>query len=155
MHKSMTIEFAKLSDALKIAELSREYIEHDLGWDYTPERITRLIQSKIRNVVVARDDGQLAGFAIMSYGESVANLDLLAVRVRYRYRGIGRWLVEWLEAVAITAGIIRVNVQVREINRGAINFYRKLGYEIISVQHGYYQGKEAAVFMSKSLRTTV
>jgi len=152
MHTSMTIEFARASDAGEIAELSRSYIEYDLGWDYTPEKISRLIRSQNRNVVIARDGKQLAGFGIMSYGESQANLDLLAVRVRYRYRGIGRWIVEWLEKVALTAGISRVSVQVRQQNTGAVKFYKKLGYKVVSELGGYYQGKESALMMSKDLR---
>jgi len=152
MHKSLTMEFARPSDARQIAELSREYIEYDLGWDYTPEKITQLIHSDNKNVVVARDDGQLAGFGIMTYAETQANLDLLAVRIRYRYLGIGRWIVEWLEKVALTAGIARVSVQVRQQNIGAVRFYQKLGYTIVSEQRGYYRGRETAFMMAKDLR---
>ncbi|MEJ2452434.1 MAG: GNAT family N-acetyltransferase [Gammaproteobacteria bacterium] len=153
MHKSMTMEFARPGDAREIAELSREYIEYDLGWEYTPEKITRIIRNDNKNVVIARDDGRLTGFGIMTYGETNANLDLLAVRIRYRYLGIGRWIVEWLEKVALTAGIVRVSVQVRQQNLGAIEFYKKLGYEIAFEQRGYYRGQETAIIMTKDLRS--
>ena len=152
MSHSPTIEFASLADVVEIGELSRKYIEYDLGWDYTPEKITRLIKSDNKNVVVAREDNQLVGFGIMTYHENQANLDLLAVKIRYRYRGIGRQILQWLEKVALTAGIFTVYVQVREINTGAIKFYKKLGYKIIDERRGYYRGQETAVIMSKDIR---
>jgi len=152
LHSSTTIEFASLTDAVEIADLSRLHIEYDLGWDYTPEKITRLIQSDNRNVVVAREGRQLTGFGIMTYRESQANLDLLAVKVRYRYQGIGRQIVQWLEKVALTAGIFKVYVQVRQINTGAIKFYQALGYKIVDERAGYYRGVETAVIMSKDFR---
>ena len=147
-----TIEFASLADVVEIGELSRKYIEYDLGWEYTPEKLTRLIKSDIKNVVVAREDQQLMGFGIMTYHEEQANLDLLAVKIRYRYRGIGRQIVQWLEKVALTAGIFTIYVQVRQINTGAIKFYKKLGYKIIDERQGYYRGQETAVVMSKDIR---
>lgn len=149
---STTIEFASLADVVEISELSRKYIEYDLGWDYTPEKITRLLKNKTKNVVVAREDNQLVGFGIMTYHEEHANLDLLAVKIRYRYQGIGRQIVQWLEKVALTAGTFTIFVQVRELNTGAIKFYKKLGYKIIDERQGYYRGQENAVIMSKDIR---
>lgn len=153
MHSQGTIiEFASFTDAVEIGELSRKYIEFDLGWDYTPDKLSRLIKSDNKNVVVAREDTLLVGFGIMTYREEQANLDLLAVKIRYRYRGIGRQIVQWLEKVALTAGILTITVQVRETNTGAIKFYKKLGYHIIGQHQGYYRGQESAVIMSKDIR---
>lgn len=152
LHGSTTIEFASLADVMEIGELSRRYIEYELGWDYTPDKITRLIQNKDKNVIVAREDRQLVGFGIMTYREEQANLDLLAVRFRYRYQGIGRQIVQWLEKVALTAGIVTIYIQVREINTGAIKFYQKLGYKIVDERRGYYRGVETAVIMAKDIR---
>lgn len=146
------IEFASLADAQEIGELSRKYIEYDLGWAYTPEKIMHLIRHEAKNVVVARENRQLVGFGVMTYHEEQANLDLLAVKLRYRYQGIGRQIVQWLEQVALTAGIATVYVQVRQLNAGAIKFYEKLGYQTIGEQHGYYRGRENAVIMSRGLR---
>jgi len=152
LHSSTSIEFAAPTDSTDIANLSRVHIEYDLGWDYTPEKITRLIRDKNKNVVVAREAGLLTGFGIMTYREHQANLDLLAVKSRYRYQGIGRQIVLWLEEVALTAGITTVYVQCREHNTGAIKFYEKLGYRFIDKRTGYYRGLESAIIMAKDLR---
>jgi ribosomal-protein-alanine N-acetyltransferase len=147
-----TIEFAKPSDAREIAELSREYVEFGLGWRYTPQKVASLLQRQSKNVVVARRGEKLMGFGIMTYRNDSANLDLLAVKRRYRRRGVARQIVTWLVDVAVAAGMHSVFVQVRKINDGAINFYRKLGFYKIEEMPGYYHGEETGVIFCKSLR---
>jgi len=146
------IEFAKPSDAIEIGVISKNDIEYDLGWQYTPDKITRLIKNKSKNVVVARVNSQLAGFGIMTYYEDQANLDLLAVKYNYRRKRIGTHIVTWLEKVALTAGIFNIFVQVREINQEAIEFYKKIGFITIDEKSGFYRGVETGVIMSKSIR---
>ena len=148
----LLIEFAKYSDASEIGMISKNDIEYDLGWYYTPERISRLINSKLRNVVVARVNNELAGFGIMTYHADQANLDLLAVKHNYRRLKIGSHIVIWLEKVALTGGAFNIFIQVREINRGAIEFYKTLGFITLDKEKHYYRGKEAGIIMSKSLR---
>ena len=152
---STNIEFATFSDAVEIGELSRKYIEYDLRWVYRPSRIRELIQSTSKNAVVARREDTIAGFGIMTYREDSANLDLLAVKKQYRCRGVGRQVVQWLEEVARTAGIINIFVQVRKSNYGAIQFYEKLGFHAIEEAAGYYQGHESAVVMCKGIRQMI
>ena len=148
---NVTVEFAAPSDAVEMAELSRKYIEYDLGWHYTPKRIKELLKESEKNVVVARKDEKLVGFGIMTYADQNANLDLLAVKLRYRRRGVGIRIVTWLEDVARTAGISNVYVQVRKVNRGAIKFYSKCGFQVIDELSGYYRATETAVIMCKSI----
>ena len=148
---SVDVSFATSSDAAEIAQLSRKYIEYDLGWHYTPQRVKNLLKDAEKNVVVARKDDRLAGFGIMTYADQSANLDLLAVKLRYRRRGVGRRIVTWLEEVARTAGIVNVYVQVRKINRGAIKFYSRCGYQTIDELSGYYRATETGVIMCKGI----
>jgi ribosomal-protein-alanine N-acetyltransferase len=150
-----TVEFAKFSDVTEIGNLSRKYIEHDLGWKYTPEKLKKIIKNRTKNVVVARMGNKLVGFGIMTYHEEQANLDLLAVKMIYRRRGIGKQIVKWLEEVALTAGIFNIFVQARKINNGAIKFYKKIGFEIIDEKSGFYRGQETGVIMSKNIRQMI
>jgi ribosomal-protein-alanine N-acetyltransferase len=149
------IEFATVSDAAEISELSHKYIEYNLRRVYTPARVRGSIRSTSKNVVVARKDGALLGFAIMAYCRVSANLDLLAVKKSYRRRGVASQLVQWLEKVALTAGIANVFVQVRATNPGAVRFYQRLGYQVVDEADRYYQGRESAVIMCKGIRQMV
>ena len=148
----VTVEFATTSDATDIGNISRKTIEHDLQWKYTPKYVRQLILNKKKNVVVTRKGEKLLGFGIMTYDEEQANLDLLAVKFMHRRRGVGKQIVTWLEEVAHTAGVFNIFVQVRKINKGAIDFYKKLGFQIIDEESGYYQGRETGIIMCKSLR---
>ena len=149
------IEFAMLSDAIEISHLSRDEIEHGLGWDYTPPKVTSVIKSKSKNIVVARLGGELVGFGIMTYRQDQANLDLLAVKKKYRRNKIATQIVLWLEKVAVTSGVFNVFVQLRETNAGAYSLYEYLGYEKLDVFPRYYKGLENAVVMAKPLRTMI
>lgn len=146
-----TIEFAAAGDAHQISTLSHRYIEYGLRRRYTPAVIRGLLWHRAKNVVVARKDGALVGFGIMTYRRDFANLDLLAVRKPHRQRGVGMQIVEWLEKVADTAGIMNVFVQVRESNNGAVRFYQRLGYQAVAEAAGYYQGRENAVILCKGI----
>ena len=127
MARGLNIELAAVSDALEIATMSRELIEVGLGWSWTPSRVTRSIQCPDTLVLAARLE-RTVGFAIMYFGTSQANLNLLAVAPPHRRTGVGRRLIAWLEKSAIVAGISNVYVEVRATNRGAQTFYGRLGY---------------------------
>ena len=149
------IEFARTADIAAIARLSRDEIEHGLGWRYTPRHLAWLLRHKQKNVVAAHIDDTLAGFGIMTYHQHQANLDLLAVKVQFRHNRIGTHLVAWLSKVALMAGIYNVYVQVRATNGIALAFYCDLGFQQLDVLPGYYNGVESAVIMARSLRQLV
>lgn len=152
---NIQIEFARLSDATEISQLSRDEIEFGLGWNYTAHKIIQIIGNKSKNIVIARYKGELAGFGVMTYRKDQANLDLLAVKTDYRRIKVGTKLVLWLEKVATTAGAFNVFVQLREKNTAAFSLYQKLGYQKLDSLPGYYEGIENAVLMAKSLRTMI
>jgi ribosomal-protein-alanine N-acetyltransferase len=147
----LSLRLARPADATAIASLSRDLIEYGLRWRWTPERIAASIRAPEVNVLVARARGNIAGFAIMRYGDDDAHLDLLAVAPPYRRAGVGRRLLEWLEKCAVVAGIFSVALEVRAGNEGAQLFYKRMGYRTLVQLPGYYQGVEAALRMGRDL----
>jgi ribosomal-protein-alanine N-acetyltransferase len=131
--------------------MSRDLIEHGLGWSWTPLRVQRSIADPQTNVAVALAQGAVVGFGIMKYHDDEAHLLLLAVRPECLRRGIGRALVAWLEASARVAGVGQAYLEARATNTGALAFYRRLGYEEIQSVPGYYRGIEASRRMAKDL----
>jgi ribosomal-protein-alanine N-acetyltransferase len=150
-HPEISLGLARRADVIAIAGMSRELIEQDLAWSWTPERVAASGRSRNALVVVARTAEQVAGFAIMRYGDDDAHLDLLGVDPEYRRAGLGRRLVEWLEKPALVAGIRAVFLEVREQNLGAQMFYARLGYRQLARLAQYYQGRESAVRMGREL----
>ncbi|MEA3174371.1 MAG: [ribosomal protein S18]-alanine N-acetyltransferase [Gammaproteobacteria bacterium] len=148
------LSLARCGDAREIAEMSRDLIEQGLTWSWTPSRVQHFITGAESSVIVARREFKVAAFAIMHFGDDVAHLNLLAVAPEHRRQGVGSQLMGWLTTTAIEAGIFRINLEVRTQNDAARRFYERLGFDQLGVVQGYYQGREAALRMSRRLETT-
>ena len=146
------MKLVRQGDALRIARMSRDLVEHGLPWTWTPRRVITHIRGRDSNVLGAWHEGRLVGFAIMQFYAERAHLNLLAVQPAARRLGIGQCLVEWQEEVARAGGIPVVNLEVRANNLGAHAFYHHLGYRQVEHLPGYYQGREAALRMNHDLR---
>jgi len=144
------IRLALPQDAVRIATMSRDYVEDGLGWGWTPARVLRSIRDRATNVVVAECGADLAGFGIMKYLDDDAHLLLFAVRPEYRRRGVGSGLVTWLESTATTAGIELIFLETRATNTAAREFYAARGYRELATLPRYY-GSEDAVRIGKDL----
>jgi [ribosomal protein S18]-alanine N-acetyltransferase len=147
MAELAALELARVSDAGEIARMSRDYIEHGLEWSWTAARVERAIRSRDTSVVVARRDS-IAGFAIMHFGDDAAHLNLLAVAAEHRRQGLATRLLDWLKASADTAGILRIDLELRLGNDAAREFYERHGFVRTATVPGYYQGRESALRMS-------
>lgn len=145
------IDLAVAADAEAIALLSRDEIEHGLRWAWTPARVRRCIADARSNVIVARENGRIVGFALMSYADEHAHLLLFAVAPDRRRRGIATALWNWLETTLRTAGIAAAQVELRASNAAARAFYERVGFEPVAATPRYYQGAETALHMVKEL----
>jgi ribosomal-protein-alanine N-acetyltransferase len=131
--------------------MSRLHIEYGLNWRWTPAKVRRHVRDKETMVLIASNEGSIAGFAIMRFGDDQAHLFLLAVQPEYRRSGLGRSMMQWLEKSCRTAGIQVIRLEVRVSNKAALRFYRKLGYRVIARVAGYYDRREAAAIMARNL----
>jgi [ribosomal protein S18]-alanine N-acetyltransferase len=156
MRSALPLRLAVRGDATAIAALSRDRIEHGLGWSWTAPRVLRSIQDPASNVVVAQEpvNARLIGFGIMKYHDLEAHLLLLAVSPDAVRGGIGSALLGWLERSALVAGVGQVYLESRLTNQAARAFYARAGYREIQVVPGYYSGQEAAVRLAKDLWLT-
>ncbi len=150
--EGMRLELATLKDAKAIGIMSRDLIEHGLGWAWTPFRVAKHILHTNSLVIIARAEKNICGFAILQLTEKVANLSLLAIDPNFQRKGIGRDLVRFVEQSVAIAGISSIFLEVREINESALAFYQALGYcEIKRIPH-YYRGQETAIRMVYQLK---
>ena len=150
--RHLTLRLAAPADAAPIAAMSRELVETGLPWSWTPERVARNLRQRDTLVLTAREGERLAGFAIMQFGDERAHLSLLAVRPDYQRRGVARRMLEWLTESALTAGIARIHLELRESNQAARRFYLKHGFAETVRIPGYYRGMETAVRMLREIR---
>ncbi len=150
--RNLTLRLAAPADAAPIAAMSRELVEAGLPWSWTPERVARNLRQRDTLVLTARDGQHVAGFAIMQFGDERAHLSLLAVRPDYRRRGVATRMLEWLTQSALTAGIARIHLELRETNLDARRFYLRQGFAETVRIPGYYRGVETAVRMLREIR---
>jgi ribosomal-protein-alanine N-acetyltransferase len=150
--QAVELKLARLRDAQRMAQMSRDLVEHGLLWSWTAPRIATHIHGQDSNVLTAWIGDHLTGFAIMQFHTEHAHLNLLAVDPPYRRFGIGRKLVTWLEETARVGGIFTISLEVRANNGGARAFYRTLGYQEVRAIPGYYSGRETAIRMTHDLK---
>jgi ribosomal protein S18 acetylase RimI-like enzyme len=79
---------------------------------------------------VADSDGSVVGTAMGGYDGHRGWLYTVAVHRDLRRRGIGRALVQHVEASLFALGCPKVNLQVMTLNAGVVGFYERLGYRV-------------------------
>lgn len=149
------IRLAQLADARKIAVMSRDHIEHGLGWHYQESEVRREINHPDTNVIVATFDGRLAGFAIMRYEGFEAHLVLFAVLPEFRRQRAGTTLLQWLIRTAEVAGAQAIYVEMRRNNAAGRRFYESIGFKAMERLQEYYREKEDGLRMALDLRRQV
>lgn len=102
-------------------------------------------------------DGEIGMRGIIGYGVFRVVLDELevhnvAVHPELRNRGIGRWLVERMLELGARRGARTALLEARQSNWTALQLYRSLGFEAVSVRRDYYEGpREDAVLLRKPI----
>ena len=146
------IRLAQTRDAQHIAAMSRDHIEHGLGWKYQRAQILDAIRDADTNVIAAWRESTLAGFAIMRYQGFEAHLVLFAVLPAHQRQGAGTQLIQWLIKTAEVAGVQTVTVERRKTNESARSFYASLGFKQLEPLRHYYRGVEHGERMALDLR---
>jgi ribosomal protein S18 acetylase RimI-like enzyme len=148
------LEPACMADARRISLLSRDLIEAGLNPTWPEARVATFIRHRESMVLTARSSsrGEIAGFAIMQFGDERAHLNLLAVAPRHQRCGIARQLMTWLELSALTAGTFAITLELRATNVAARSFYSAIGYREIGRVAGYYERAEDAIRMGRDVR---
>jgi [ribosomal protein S18]-alanine N-acetyltransferase len=92
---------------------------------------------------LARNGGDVAGFALSRGGGDQEELLLIGVAEHARRMGIGRKLIRALVEKACRDGRAAVFLEVREGNP-AYDFYRDIGFRPLGRRPGYYKGNDGS-----------
>lgn len=112
--------------------------------------VTELTENAYAYYLVAKIDGEVAGYAGMWLILDEAHITNIAVHSRRRGQGIGERLMLELMASAKAHGCRRMTLEVRRSNYPAQQLYAKLGFEPRGVRRGYYTDtREDAIVMWK------
>jgi ribosomal protein S18 acetylase RimI-like enzyme len=112
--------------------------EEDSGWTFFDER------TQPENVLVARVDGEVAGYVKLGRATPLASSDHvvtvngLAVSPSFRRRGVGRALHAAAAAEARSRGARRLTLRVLGPNDAARRLYESAGFVVEGVQRGEF-----------------
>ena len=100
---------------------------------------------------VARVDGRLVGYAVVSVVFEEAELLNVATDPAFRGRGVGSALVDSFILDAKRLGALKAFLEVRVSNAAAMRLYRKFAFKDCYVRKKYYEDGEDALVMARDL----
>ena len=132
------IRAARPEDAPLLLGLMREFyaFEH-LTFDETRARgaLVRLLDdASLGRAFLVVEQGEIAGYVVLAFGYSLefhgrdAFVDELFLRPAFRGQGRGREVFAFLEELCHQSGVTALHLEVERKNRGAQDFYRRLGF---------------------------
>jgi ribosomal protein S18 acetylase RimI-like enzyme len=102
-------------------------------WNDPHKDIARKMQVNPELFLVAELNCRLAGTVMGGYEGHRGWINYLAVHPDCQGHGVGRSLMEAIEAKLLALGCPKINLQVRKSNTAVIQFYGHLGYHIDDV----------------------
>ena len=116
--------------------------------------LRRLLDSPSAAVLVAVENAQLAGIAIVLFRarSAVARLYSIAVAPHVGGRGVAAMLLDAAEEAALARGCRIMRLEVHRANHAAISRYRKSGYREFGRYRAYYENGADALRFEKRLR---
>ncbi|MBN1180033.1 MAG: ribosomal protein S18-alanine N-acetyltransferase [Anaerolineae bacterium] len=86
----------------------------------------------------------LLGYVGFRMRKGAAHICTIAVHVRWRRRGLGKFLLLFAVDKALARGAKQVTLEVRASNKVAFDLYRQVGFERAGVRPAYYRDGEDA-----------
>ena len=97
--------------------------------------------------------GQVMAYAFLRLAADELQILKIAVKPAWRGQGIATWLLERCFTISAEQGAKSAHLEVRPSNIPAVEFYQKLGFQVIGRRPEYYaDSKEDALLMMKSLK---
>jgi ribosomal protein S18 acetylase RimI-like enzyme len=119
----------------------------------TRRAFRRFLGSSSAVLLIAEQDGRLAGYALVLFrpNSSIARLYSVAVRPQLERRGIGSSLIAAAEDAASQRFCTRLRLEVNEANARGIARYRQSGYDLLGRHFDYYDDHTHALRFEKRL----
>lgn len=119
-------------------------LEFDDFWK--PQNLKSELQNVSSKYIVAKENGEIVGFAGIWYSVDDAHITNIVVRKANRNKGIGSLLLEKLIELAKTKTSLTLEVNTK--NEIAQKLYLKYGFKNLGIRKKYYDGIEDAYIMT-------
>ncbi|WP_064118178.1 GNAT family N-acetyltransferase/peptidase C39 family protein [Pseudomonas fluorescens] len=125
---------------------------------FTSDRLTSrsfqwMITRAHGQLLVAEREGHLLGYALVLFhrGTSLARLYSIAIAADARGEGLGKHLLQRIEAIALQHDCAYLRLEVRTDNPAAIALYERNGYRRFALIHDYYEDHADALRLEKRI----
>ncbi len=144
--EKMMIRELKAADVEAVSKIEQEVFS--MPW--SPKDFLEMVEADYAYYYVAEEDGEIAGCCGIRNIAGEGEITNVAVAEKFRRRGIGRTLMQYMLREAALHGIGAVTLEVRISNTPAICLYESLGFISEGVRPGFYEKpKEDALIMWK------
>ena len=122
----------------------------------TPRSFQWMISRAHGQLLVAEQQAQVLGYALVLFhrGTSLARLYSLAIAESARGLGLGKRLLQRMEACALAHDCAYLRLEVRTDNPAAIALYERNGYRRFALVPDYYQDHADALRLDCLLYTS-
>ncbi|MBJ2180824.1 GNAT family N-acetyltransferase/peptidase C39 family protein [Pseudomonas veronii] len=119
----------------------------------SPRSFHWMISRAHGELLVAEQDGQLLGYALVLFhrGTSLARLYSIAIAEHARGLGLGKRLLSRIEACAVEHDCAYLRLEVRSDNPGALALYERNGYRRFALINDYYEDHAPALRLEKRI----
>jgi len=150
----ITVETAHMPNLDELLRIERECFTTEA---FTKEQIEILFRNPTAVGLLARIDGEVAGFVIgmiETYGATKAgHVYTIDVAVKHRRMGVGIKLLKEMEHTFMKKGAETSYLEVRADNQAARRLYRKRGYVEVETLDDYYSRGVQGLRLRKQLKT--
>lgn len=139
------VEESKEKETLeKIVQLEKEIFR---GTAFSFEQLQEMREIERYRFIIIYYENEIAGYTILLDSIDVWEIMKIGIAENYRRKGLGDEMLKYIFNFAQ----MPVMLEVRENNLGAIEFYKKNGFEKIGIRKNYYHDTgEAAIIMIKN-----
>ena len=124
---------------------------------YSKQHIASLLKSPNAVDLVARVNGEIAGFVIGGIedfgGRQVGHVYTIDVAIRHRRKGVGTRLLKEIEHVFMNHNVEVIYLEVRANNEAARRLYETQGYRAVEAIENYYSTGIHGLRMIKYLKS--
>jgi ribosomal-protein-alanine N-acetyltransferase len=138
------------SDLGAVMQVMEDSFDPVFGEAWTAPQCAGLLPMAGVWLSLARDGGEVVGFALGRIVGDEAELLLLAVGRSSQGKGVGQLLLERFAAVAASKGAEQLHLEVREGNH-AVSLYSRNGYREVGRRRNYYSGRDGQLFDALTL----
>lgn len=115
------------------------------------EYMYELHENPFSKLYVYEEDGKIIGYFDLWITYEQAQVANIGVHREYRQKGIGTFLIQYMQNIAIENECENLTLEVRVSNEKAIRLYEKTGFITVATRHRYYSDGEDAYLMIKPI----